>query len=271
MGNLAVTIPPSLENLVRDFSNQSKISVDSLVGAALSTYLESLTPRIYQVSTSTALVEGIYTGSHCSSTLLQHGDFGLGAFEGLDGEMIILDGEIYQAAGTVRHRADEFLIPFAAVTQFRKMEIFEIGAVACLKDIELACDQHRVSQNLFYAVRLDGVFDTMHTRAVHAVPQNTRLLDAAKAELEFHFDTVAGTLVCLWSPRYSSAFSVPGYHFHFLSDDRTKGGHVLNCTARKLQASIQTIFEYDIRLPETGSFLTTDLSKDPTSDLGKTE
>jgi acetolactate decarboxylase len=85
-----------------------------------------------------------------------------------------------------------------------------------LKDIELACDPHRVSENLFYALRVDGVFDTLHARAVHPVPKGSRLLDAAKAQLEFHFDNVEGTLVCLWSPRYSGSFSVPGYHFHFI-------------------------------------------------------
>jgi acetolactate decarboxylase len=140
-----------------------------------------------------------------------------------------------------------------------------------LKDIELACDPHRVSENLFYALRVDGVFDTIHARAVHPVPQGTRLLEAAQTELEFHFDNIEGTLVCLWSPRYSSSFSVPGYHFHFISKDRTKGGHVLNCAAQKLRASIQVVSEYDVRLPEAGSFLTTDLSRNPASDLATTE
>jgi acetolactate decarboxylase len=271
MANLMLTIPPSLEATVREVSDQKKISVDSLVNAALSDYLGSLTRRIYQISTSTALVEGVYSGSRSSSALLEHGNFGLGTFEGLDGEMVILDGEIYQAAGTVRPRTDEFLVPFAAVTHFDQEDSFEIENVTQLKDIELACDQHRVSENLFYALRVEGLFDAVHARAVHPVSQSTRLLDAAKTELEFEFRKIQGTLVCFWSPEYSSSFSVPGYHFHFLSQDRTKGGHVLNCSAHKLQASIQTIFEYDVWLPERGSFLTTDLSNDPAADLKKTE
>jgi len=226
---------------------------------------------MYQISTSTALVEGVYSGSVSSSILLEHGDLGLGTFEGLDGEMVILDGKIYQAAGTARLRTDDFLVPFAAVTQFREENRFEITNVAALKDIELACDQHRGSENLFYALRVEGFFDTVHARAVHPVSNKTRLLDAAKTELEFDFHAIEGTLVGFWSPKYSSAFSVPGYHFHFLSRDGTKGGHVLNCSARKLRASLQTIFEYDVSLPQTGSFLTTNLSNDPAADLQKTE
>jgi len=226
---------------------------------------------LYQISTSSALVEGVYSGSIPSSVLLEHGDFGLGTFEDLDGEMVILDGEIYQVADRARHRTDDFLVPFAAITSFRPKSSFEIDNVACLKGVELACDPQRISDNLFYALRLDGIFETIHARAVHTVPQNTRLLDAAKTQSEFHFENIEGTLVGFWSPHYSSSFSIPGYHLHFISNDRTKGGHVLDCTAQKLKAGIQVLSEYDIRLPDSGPFLTTNLTKDPASDLAKTE
>ncbi len=226
---------------------------------------------LYQISTSTALVEGVYSGSVCSSVLLEHGDFGLGTFEDLDGEMVILDGQIYQVAETVRHRKDDFLVPFASIAHFRADSSFEIANVASLKDLELACDQQRISDNLFYALRLDGTFETIQTRAVHAVPQNTRLVDAAKTQREFHFENIEGTLVGFWSPCYSSSFSVPGYHFHFISKDRINGGHLLDCSARKLKACLQVLSEFDVRLPDSEAFLTTNLSKDPASDLAKTE
>jgi acetolactate decarboxylase len=271
MADLTVKISSLLESVARDFSIEHKTSLDNLVGAALSEYLLSSPRRMYQVSTSTALVEGVYSGALSSWTLLQEGDFGLGTFEGLDGEMIILDGEIYQAAGSVRQRSDEFRVPFASVTQFREDAVFQIGEVACLKDIELACDPHRTSENLFYAIRVDGVFETVHARAVHPVPPGSRLLDAAKTQLQFHFHNVEGTLVCIWSPKYASSFSVPGYHFHFISKDRTRGGHVLDCTAQQLHACIQVVSQYDVRLPESELFLTTNFDKDPASDLAKAE
>ena len=271
MAHLAVKISSLIEAAARDLSVERKTSLDNLVGAALREYLLRSPRRMYQISTSTALVEGVYGGAVSSSTLLKHGDFGVGTFEGLNGEMVILDGEIYQAAGNVRRRSDDFLVPFASITHFREDAVVQIEKVACLKDIELACDPHRVSENLFYALRMDGVFDTIHARAVHPVPQGSRLLDAAKTQLEFHFDNVEGTLVCLWSPRYARSFSVPGYHFHFISKDRTKGGHVLDCSAQQLRASIQIVCEYDVRLPEAGSFLTTDLNRDPASDLAMAE
>jgi acetolactate decarboxylase len=227
--------------------------------------------HMYQISTSSALVEGVYSGSVSSSTLLEHGDFGLGTFEALGGEMVVLDGLIYQIAGEVRLRSDDFLVPFATVTRFHEDSRFEIGRFASLQELGGACDRHRQSDNLFYVLRLEGIFQTLHARAVHPVPSGTRLLDASKTEFEFQFHDLEGTLVCIWSPRYSSSFSIPGYHFHFISNDRTKGGHVLNCSARQLRASIQTVSEYIVQLPETGLFLTTNFDKDPASDLAKAE
>lgn len=227
--------------------------------------------HMYQISTSSALVEGVYSGSLSSLTLLEHGDFGLGTFEGLDGEMVVLDGQIYQIMGEVRRRSDDFLVPFAAVTRFHEDSKFEVESFASLQELEAACDRYRQSGNLFYALRLDGIFQTVHARAVHPVTKGTRLLDAAKSEFEFHFHDLEGTLVGIWSPRYSSSFSIPGYHFHFISNDRTKGGHVLNCSGRQLRASIQMVSEYTVQLPETGPFLTTNFDKDPASDLAKAE
>jgi acetolactate decarboxylase len=226
---------------------------------------------IYQISTSSALVEGVDSGLIASSALLEHGNFGLGTFDGLNGEMVILDGEIFQIEAQVRKRMDDFLVPFAAITQFTEDTVFRIEKVASLNDVESACDKHRHSDNLFYALRLDGLFESIRARAVHPASKKTRLLEAAKTQLQFRLQHIEGTLVCFWSPKYASSFSVPGYHFHFISKDRTKGGHVLDCAANELRGGIQIVSEYRVRLPESGPFLTTDLSRDPRADLAKAE
>ena len=273
MPTLNIVIPGSIEATLRIAASRRATSVDSLVGAALSDYLQSDGHRLYQISTSNALVEGVYSGAISSRHFLLHGDFGLGTFENLDGEMVIADGAIYQvhSDGTVLRREDDFPIPFAVITRFREGEQFETGPIASMQDLEQACDPHRESDNLFYAFRIEGVFEKVHARAVSAVGAGTRLVDAARTQGEFEFNNVEGTLVCFWSPSYSSAFNVPAYHFHFLSRDRSKGGHVLNLSAAKLRVGVQMLCEYDVRLPDEGNFLTTDLRRDPTSDLAKTE
>jgi acetolactate decarboxylase len=273
MTALTMTLPPSLDELVRQLAIKRGTSTDSLIASILSRELGSATHRLYQISTAGSLVEGVHEGAIWASELLKHGDFGLGTFQNLNGEMVILEGSIYQvlADGTVKHREDDFKIPFAAVCQFKEEGRFAMGAVASLRELETVCDAYRETQNLFYALRVVGLFDTMRTRAVRAVSAGTSLVRAAKSQREFDFRNVEGTLIGIWSPPYSKAFSVSGYHFHFLSKDRTQGGHVLDCRAAALHVGIQTLWEYDVNLPENGTFLTADLSKDPADALAKAE
>jgi len=270
---LTVAIPVSLDAAVRVAVRQRGISPDRLVGAALGEYLNSHHHRMYQISTSTALVEGVSEGAVSSGFLLAHGDFGLGTFENLDGEMVILDGIIYQVRGdgAVTRRADEFQIPFAVVTRFQEEVVFDAKNLERLADVERLCDSHRESPNLFYALKAEGQFDQVHARAVSRMAPGTPLVDAAAAQKEFCFRDIEGTLIGLWSPGYSGTFNVPGYHFHFLSKDRTKGGHVLDCSANTLRVGLQTLCEYDVRLPDKGSFLTASLDKDPAAALEKVE
>ena len=273
MPTLNIVIPASLDAGIRATSLRRGTSIDSMVGAALSNYLDSEQHRMYQISTSSALVEGVYSGSISSRLLMEHGDFGLGTFENLDGEMVIVDGAIYQvhSDGSVIHRRDDFRIPFAVISRFQHDEAFKTGPIGRLKDLEQACDPHRESPNLFYALRVEGRFEKVHARAVGGVVSGTRLVDAAKKQGEFEFHNIEGTLVCIWSPSYSSAFNIPGYHFHFISKDRTKGGHVLDLKAATVRVGIQMLCEYDVRLPDEGAFLTADLSRNPASDLAQTE
>ena len=273
MPNLCVVIPPSLEAVLKDAAARQASSPDSIVTAALGRYFQTSRHRAYQVSTSAALVQGVYQGAVSSRTLLANGDFGLGTFEHLDGEMVVLDGNIYQVHGdgNVQLRQDDFRVPFAVVSKFQPDEFFEVPAVSSLKELARICDGRRESDNLFYALRVDGTFERMHTRAVKATSEGTGLVAAAERQPEFNFRDIEGTLVCIWSPSYSSSFSVPGYHFHFISKDRSKGGHVLDCSAKSLLGQIQVLSEYDVRLPETESFLKTNLAVDTTRDLQQAE
>jgi acetolactate decarboxylase len=100
---------------------------------------------------------------------------------------------------------------------------------------------------------------------------NKPLAQAAALQPEFRFRQVDGTLVGIWSPAFSSAFSVPGYHFHFLSSDRTKGGHLLDCSGRSLAMQVERLTEFHISLPESEEFLKADLSKDPSAELSSAE
>jgi acetolactate decarboxylase len=228
---------------------------------------------LYQVSTATALVEGIYQGAVRVGTLREHGDLGLGTFENLDGEMVIVDGHFFQVRsdGSVRECNDDDLSPFAVVTRFAPDAVVTLAQCAKLSDLTAAFDQLRHSDNVFFALRVDGHFDYVDARAMRKTAEGVPLVQAAAIQPEFEFHDVAGSLVGFWTPEYASRLNVPGYHLHFVSADRKSGGHLLECRASNLRLQIQQEGEYQLALPETEEFLNADLRRDPSADLAKAE
>lgn len=226
---------------------------------------------LYQVSTSGALVQGVYERAVSSRVLLNHGDFGLGTFENLDGEMVVLEGEIFQVRGdgTVTKIVNDVGTPFAVVVPFVADQDYTIEAAASFHDLTAICDRYRDSDNLFYAFRVDAHFSSVRTRAVKATTE--RLAKAAEVQPEFNFTDVIGTLVGIWAPPFSSAFNIAGYHLHFLSSDRTKGGHLLDCSGVNLRIRVQRLNDFHLSLPESEEFLHADLSKDPSKELAYAE
>jgi acetolactate decarboxylase len=269
MRPITCQIPDSLYAALEQRMNREKETCDHIVAAALSQYLETRLHTLFQVSTSAALVEGVYKGAVRVSRLLEHGDFGVGTFVDLDGEMAVLDGVCYQisANGTVAQVDGDRLIPYAVVTQFSAAFRADHQEIPDFCGLAAACDKLRDSNNVFYAFRVSGTFHTMKTRVMKPVSEGTTLKMAASVQQEFRFDELRGTLVGLWSPAFAGSFSVPGYHFHFLSEDRQKGGHVLECRASNIEIDGCAMNEMHVSLPETEEFLKADLTGDPQADL----
>ena len=257
----------------REVINADKATCDHVVTAALSHYFGKPFHTLFQVSTSAALVEGLYQGAVRVSRLLSHGDFGLGTFIDLDGEMIVLEGVCYRVSsdGAVTTVEGDRLIPYAVVTRFNAQFSQQYSGLASFAELVSICDGLRASENLFYAFRIDGKFSLVGTRVMKPVSEGTGLKAAASAQQEFLFEEQEGTLVGLWSPGFAGSFSVPGYHFHFLSNDRERGGHLLECKARDIVIGGCAMHEMHVSLPETAEFLKADLGRDPSEDLMSAE
>ncbi len=273
MTRLECDIPASLMRRLAERAEAEERSVSSLVGEALAGHLDLPLHTLFQVSTANALVQGVYNGAITCGRLLQHGDLGLGTFEGLDGEMVVLDGTVHRVrnTGEVSPAPADAAVPFAVVTRFApsvEEELGEVESFAALKD---RCDRHRRSDNLFYAFRIAGRFSRVRTRAVGPPGGQGRLSDAAASQGEFELSDVAGVLVGIYSPPFSTTLSVPGHHFHFLSEDRTEGGHVLELTASGLRLEAEELRSFHLALPESEAFLRLDLTKDNAAELRKAE
>ena len=273
MATFSATVPESLKRTLDSERQRTKRTYSSIVTAALSQYLGVPVHTLFQVSVSGALVAGVFDGEVSVESILEHGDFGLGTFAHLDGEMVVLDGHAYQVQGSgrVSEAAMDAGAPFAVVTRLAPQIDEESVPVSSFKELESCCDGYRKSGNIFYAIRLDGHFQHIRTRAVNPPRPGTRLVDAAKDQSEFHFDSIEGTLVGLWSPGFSSAFSVAGYHFHFLSKDRKHGGHLLDVCAGPLRLRVEALTNFHLALPESEAFLKADLSKNTAQELAYAE
>ncbi len=272
MPNLSCEISQSLMNALQTRVRTTGESLDHIVMRALADHLEVQHATLFQVSTSGALVEGISQGVVTVGELKRHGDLGLGTFADLDGEMVVVDGHFWRVPGTggVREAADSDLAPFVVVTSFRPERKIELASVASIDDLLGQLDRLRTSNNLFFAVRIEGRFSHLHSRAV-CKKAGASLVDAAANQAEFDFRDIAGTIVGFWTPEYARTVNIAGWHLHFLSEDRSGGGHVLAIEGIALRSQVQHLDDFRMAIPESPEFLKADLTRDPSKALDKAE
>ena len=273
MPELHARVDAAVLAALRDQAQASGAPVDHLVERALAEFLGVEHHTLYQVSTAGALVEGVYQGAVSVGVVREHGDFGLGTFEDLDGEMVMLGGHVFRVGsdGAVGEVRDDARTPFAVVTRFGDPPAVTVDARGGFADLTAAIDGLRRSANVFVAVRVDGRFHAVHVRAACRTAPGVPLAVATEQQAEFELAAVTGTMVGFWSPPYASGVEVAGYHLHFLTDDRRAGGHVLDCRGAQLTLRLQEESDVHLALPDTTAFRGADLTHDPTADLDRAE
>ncbi|MEN6397084.1 MAG: acetolactate decarboxylase [Methanoregula sp.] len=231
---------------------------------------------LYQVSTIDALMQGVYDGNVTVAELVKHGDFGIGTFDRLDGEMIVLDGRVWQAKadGTVLPAPDNQTTPFATVTYF-KTDIRQTTPDREMNFSGFATTMAAQipSRNMIYAVKIHGTFPSVTVRAIPAQqPPYPTLTEAAKTQGVHTYTNVTGTVVGFYTPVFLKGLNAQGYHLHFLADDHLRGGHILD-----LVVPPESIVEYDVTqeftmaLPTSGAFAGTNLTADMSEALAAVE
>jgi acetolactate decarboxylase len=202
---------------------------------------------VYQVATLTNLFQGGYDGIVSSQSLSRIGDVGIGTYEGLNGEMVFLDGVFYRvnALGQVEQIAGREGIPFACVTFLDSDALVVLLTIESLTALQQKLDELRMglfpgattNSSELCVVRITGTFSYVKTRSV---PQQSKpyppLEEVLASQPEFEFSNVAGTLIGFWFPDSASALNQPGWHLHFLKTDLTGGGHLLECRLIEAQA-----------------------------------
>ncbi len=228
---------------------------------------------LWQAATLDGLMAGAYEGFVPLSDLPRHGNLGLGTFDALDGEMILLDGKVWQARvdGTVRE-LDAGSTPFAVAVRFTPERRAILAGLPDMKALEAALDGLMPEANLFHAARIDGRFPLVRVRSVPAQQKPyPPLAEAAKQQAVYELRDVEGTLVVLRCPPLAAKINLPGYHMHFLTKDRRAGGHVLGVTVGEARAAAQSLDRLDMRLPTTGGFQKQDFARDRSAETGEVE
>jgi len=231
---------------------------------------------ITQVATIDALLAGVYDGHMSLATLSQYGDFGIGTFEGLDGEMILLDGTFYKvrADGKVYRPPLSERTPFACVTSFLPDCRETISTPIDMKALESRIDALAPQPNRFCAFIVRGHFRHVRARSVPAQKKPyPPLAEVTKHQPVFRLSNVSGALVGFRSPEFVKGVNVPGFHLHFLADDLSGGGHVLDFELRRGILEADTIHDWlNVYLPvESVSFGAADLAKDRSEEIRRVE
>ena len=232
---------------------------------------------ITQVALLQSLLQGDYYGSVSIGELKEHGDIGIGTFDGLNGELIMVDGVLYCATGdgTVEIPDDSETIPFANVTFFDADETQAVEDVASFRDLAALLDARvaELGANRFYFVRIDGTFSKMNVRSEYAQEEPYKpLVEVLETDQTFFdYEDVEGTVVALYCPDYMKELNNAGWHMHFVSEDGKKGGHVLDLAIGKADISLDGTDSFEMALPHEDFFNGIDFTKDRSEEVRKAE
>ena len=232
-------------------------------------------PRITQVAIIDTLLGGMYDGSATVGQLKSWGDTGIGTMDRLDGEMLVVDGVVYQVKydGSVNRPGDSETIPFATVVNFVPAKRIKVGDIKSFKDFEELIPEYITNRNVPVAIRLNGNFSLMHTRSVERQKKPYRpLIEASQNQAEFKFKNISGDMVGFLFPKYVKGMNVPGWHVHFIDKDRRCGGHILDFVLLDGELEICEVYDFRAVFPKNSAYLAQmDLEKDRAQELKKVE
>ena len=207
---------------------------------------------LFQASTIGALLHGAYDGDLTLGELAEHGDLGLGTINALDGELIVLDRHFYRADvdGGIEELDPATKTPFAVVSDFAPTIEFDMDAPVTHAELSTLIDDHVPAGTASCAIRIDGEFDFVHARSVpRQHPPYRPLTEVVADQHVFDLEKVAGTVVGFRFPEYAQGIEVAGYHLHFITDDRDRGGHVLDLRLASGRVALDPSGELHMELP----------------------
>ncbi len=230
---------------------------------------------LYQVSLLQALMLGDYDGSVTVSELKNHGSVGIGTFDHLNGELIMLDGVVYRAAVGSGDTCVVEVVPDSETVPFANVAFMENDLEATVSSTSLKTMQDALTAaiadkpNSYYFVTMHATFDSITVRSELSQTEPYKPLTEVLAtdQKEWTESDVTGTVVALYNPAYMDKVNTIGWHLHFITDDRSFGGHVLGITVTDAKAQFNQIADFMMVIPDNERFQSFDLSIDQSEDI----
>lgn len=211
----------------------------------------------YQYSNLSAFLSGGYDGELNVGELKRHGNFGIGTFNGMDGELILLKGVCYQAGvdGKVSRAGNRKKVPFAVVDFFRPSAKAALYKTLTYKELTEYLDLLIPAGNSIFAINIEGEFGAIKIRSFARQDKPYQpFSEVEKNQSVLELNNIKGTLVGFYFPDYMKEINVSGYHFHFISRDKKSGGQLLDCNLLKGNIKIQKLNNFLMSIPDNKEF-----------------
>ncbi len=206
-----------------------------------------------------ALSRGVYDGDVTVADLKRQGDFALGNFNALDGEMVAVDGKYYRIGqgGQLNTADDSMRMPNTTATFFKPYEVIIIDKPMSYQELQQYISQQLPTQNIFYAIKLNGSFESIKARTLTKLDQpypSTPYPTITQNEPTFDFDNVDAVMAMTYSPVQMKEFVYPGYHAHFITSDGKLGGHVIDARITRGRAEVELLPNFTVNLPQNDRY-----------------
>ncbi len=235
---------------------------------------QSNNKTLYTAGHASAFIGGLYDAVYPYTKVLRHGNFGLGAPDKLDGEVLILNGKIYQtqATGKTFEVKPTAITPFAVVNFFNTGKAFKTSLKLSKAQLFAYLDSMLTNKNGIFAIKVTGYFGMIKTRAFPPVQKPyVPLADMLPLQHFFTFENIKGTLVGYRIPAFMDGPNITGYHFHFLSDDKKGGGHIVDLTTGDITIEVDQLDSFLVDIPQTKEFDNFDFRKDRRDEVKRVE
>ncbi len=208
---------------------------------------------LYQYSHAFIFEQKKYDGHYPAGNLKKHGNIGLGTFNGLNGELVMLEGECYQCIPKkpVKIAADDVLIPWGVVTAFTdNASKTTLENITHFSQLESKLSELTDMHNAPYVFHIQAEFNHLLLRQVikQEKPYILSLEEVYAESPPENIGPITADLVGFYIPEFMQGLQPKGLHFHGVTTDKQSGGHLADLSFKTATLTFEKITDIKVTL-----------------------